>query len=267
MTNEFERSQALAAAKSYERFFVPTIGRPVAEQLVAAARLRPGERVLDVGCGTGIVARLAVEEVGEGGSVAGADINPAMLAVARAAAPAEVAVEWHQAPAESMPLGDDTFDVVLCQMSLQFFQDRVQGLREMRRVLAPGGRALVNLPGPMTPFFAALAEAFERHLGARAAGFVRQVFSLCDPGEVEDLLRRGGFEKVDVRRESLPLALPGAAEFLAGYVASTPLSALWAAAEEPARDAARREVLEAWAPVAGEQGIRVEQPTVLAVAA
>lgn len=265
-TAHFETIHGLGAAESYERFFVPAIGRPAAELLLAAARLRPGERVLDVGCGTGIVARLAVEYVGPGGSVAGVDVNPAMLAVARTAVPEEAAVAWHHAPAESVPLGDETFGVVLCQMALQFFQDRVQALREMHRVLVPGGRALLSLPGPMTPLFGVLEQALGRHLGPPAAGFVRQVFSLHDRDEIEDLLRRGGFEVMEIRSESLRLTLPGPADFFDQYVASTPLSTLWASAEEPARSAARREVLDGWQPFAGEDGLEGEQPMVVAVA-
>ncbi len=267
-SGEFENSQALAlaAAANYERFFVPAIGRPAAEQLLAAAHLGPGERVLDVGCGTGIVARLAVEEVGPEGSVTGVDVNPAMLTVAGTAAPEGWAIEWQQAPAESIPLAGDAFDVVLCQMSLQFFQDRVQALREMRRVLAAGGRALLSLPGPMTPFFGVLEEALGRHLGPQAAAFVRQVFSLHEPDEIEGLLRQGGFRAIEIRSETLGLSLPGAAEFLEQYVASTPLSLLWADAEEPARLAVRREVLEQWRPLERDGGLQGAQPMVIAIA-
>lgn len=68
-----------SAPENYERYFVPAIGRPLAEQLVAAAALRAGERVLDVACGTGVVARLAAGRVGPAGSVAGADVNAGML--------------------------------------------------------------------------------------------------------------------------------------------------------------------------------------------
>lgn len=265
MAQEFE-TQELAAAQMYERFFVPAIGRPAADHLVAAARLRPGERVLDVGCGTGIVARVAVDEVGPEGSVAGVDVNPAMLEVARSATGAETAVEWHQAPAESLPLEAESFDVVLCQMSLQFFEDPVQALSEMRRVLASGGRTLLSLPGPMTPFFGILEQALGRHLGPPASGFVRKVFSLHESDEIKDLLRRGGFERIEIRHESVRLSLPGAAAFLEQYVASTPLSALWAKAEEPARSAVRRDVLEEWRPLEGERGLQGEQPMVLAAA-
>lgn len=253
------------AATSYERFFVPAIGRPAADQLVAAARIRPGERVLDVGCGTGIVARLAAERVGPDGAVAGLDVNPAMVAVARSVSSPGAAIEWHQAPAETMPLPDGAFDVVLCQMSLQFFQDREQGLREMHRVSAPEARVLVSLPGPMTAFFGVLAEALGRHVGAPAAGFVRQVFSLYESDEIEELLRRAGFESVEVRSAPLRLTLPGAGDFLEQYVASTPLAPLWAGADEPARSAVRRDVLAAWEPLEGERGLEVAQPMTVAV--
>ena len=102
---------AAAPPVNYEQYFVPVIGLPVARALIRVAALRPGERVLDVGCGTGVAARLAAAQVGPDGSVAGLDPNPGMLAVAGAAAPAELGIEWHQAGAEAMPL-PDLFGVV-----------------------------------------------------------------------------------------------------------------------------------------------------------
>ena len=109
------------APDNYERYFVPAIGAPLAAELVDVAALRPGERVLDVACGTGIVTRFAAERVGADGAVAGVDINPGMLGVARSAARPELGIDWHEASAEALPFEDETFDVVLCQMGLQFF--------------------------------------------------------------------------------------------------------------------------------------------------
>lgn len=106
--------------ENYERFFVPAIGEPVASNLIPFAELRPGERILDVACGTGIGARLASQEVGSSGTVAGLDVNPGMLAVARSVTPADMSIEWYESGAEDMPLPDEAFDVVLCLISLQY---------------------------------------------------------------------------------------------------------------------------------------------------
>src|SRR5436190_80880 len=133
------------AAELYERYLVPALFRPWAADLVVLARLRQGDRVLDVACGTGVVARRATEYVGPGGRVVGLDLNAGMLAVARSASAAEDrAIEWCESSALSMPFADQSFDVVFCQQGLQFFPDRRAGLREMHRVSAEGGYLLVS---------------------------------------------------------------------------------------------------------------------------
>jgi ubiquinone/menaquinone biosynthesis C-methylase UbiE len=125
--------------ENYEKYFVPVIGAPLATDLVQAAELQVGERVLDVACGTGVVTRLAAERVGPTGTVAALDINPGMLAVARTVTPASMAIGWHEASVEKSGLPDEAYDVVLCQMGLQFCSDKAAALREMRRLLAPAG--------------------------------------------------------------------------------------------------------------------------------
>lgn len=221
----FDATYAENAAENYERYFVPAIGAPVAEDLVEAAALQPGERVLDVACGTGVVARLAAGRVGPDGTVVGLDPNPGMLAVARGATPSGVSIEWHEAPAEAIPLADDSVDVVLCGMGLQFFSDRVGGLREMRRVLDSGGRLVANVPGPTPRPLEIMAEELARHIGADTAGFVHAVFALHDPDELRNLAADAGFDDVDVRSADKVLDLPPPADFLWQYVHSTPLSA------------------------------------------
>ena len=109
-------------AEVYERYLAPAIFRPWAELLLDLAVLRPGERVLDVACGTGVVARRAVEKVGAAGRVTGLDINTDMLAMARSS---HAEVEWREASALAMPFPDESFDVVLCQQGLRFFPDRI----------------------------------------------------------------------------------------------------------------------------------------------
>jgi ubiquinone/menaquinone biosynthesis C-methylase UbiE len=229
------------AAENYERYFVPSIGRPAAAHLVEAAALHPGERVLDAACGTGVVARLAAERVGPRGAVEGLDPNPGMLAVAREAARSGPSIAWHEAPAEAMPLSDDSFDVVLCGMGLQFFTDRQAGLREMRRVLVAGGRLLANVPGPAPPLLDVMAESLAHHVSPESASFVRAVFSLHDADEIRSLATEGGFDNVDVRSELVALRLPPPADFLWQYIHSTPMAAVVAQIDEERRETLERD--------------------------
>ena len=228
-------------AENYQRYFVPIIGTPVAADLIEAARLRPGERVLDAACGTGVVTNLAAERVVPGGTVAGLDPNPAMLAVARATTRSDTSIEWHQAPAEDLPFPDESFDAVLCGMGLQFFSDKEAGLREFHRVLVPGGRLVANVPGPVPPPFQIMADALTRHIGPESASFVHAVFSLHDPDDLREIASHAGFDDVDVLSGVTLLELPPPAEFLWQYIWSTPLGATVAQVDEERRAALESE--------------------------
>ncbi len=264
--HHFAQSFGANAPENYERFFVPAIGRPLANDLVRIAALHAGERVLDVGCGTGVVTRLAAERVRPGGAVAGLDINAGMLAVARSITPPDLGIEWHEASAESMPLPEGAFDVVLCQMSLQFVADRLRGVREMRRVLTSGGRLVLNVPGPAAPMFDILADAMGRHIAPQAAGFVRAVFALNQEAELEGLLKDAGFRQVNARAETRELSLPAPRDFLWQYVGSTPLAAIVAAADDDARSALEREVVAGWRDFGSSGGMHYRQRVVVATA-
>ena len=235
-----------SAPENYERFFVPAIGAPLANELIKTAALRPGERVLDVACGTGVVARLASKLVGAAGTVAGLDINPGMLAVARSTTPTDMAIDWHEASAEAMPLADAAFDAVLCQMGLQFMPDKHTALSEMRRVLAPGGRLILNVPGPTPQLFEFMRGALARHIGAEAAGFVNHVFSLHDTAELQNLINGAGFRDVSVQADTKSLRLPAPEEFLWQYVHSTPLASAVAQVNDERRGSLERDVASKW---------------------
>jgi ubiquinone/menaquinone biosynthesis C-methylase UbiE len=243
-------------AANYERYFVPAIGASIAHDLIELAALRPGEDVLDVACGTGVVTRLAAEQVG-GGAVAGVDVNPGMLQVARNAA-GGTAIEWHEASAEALPQGDATVDVALCQMGLQFFPDRLGALREMRRVLRPGGRVVLNVPGPTPPPLAVLEQALRRHIGPQAGEFVATVFSLHDTDEVRTLLRGADFTDVQARSERKTLRVPPAEDFLWQYVSSTPVAEAASKLDEGARTDLQQEVVTGWAPFAEDDALILE---------
>lgn len=234
------------APENYERYFVPAIGAPLARDLIEVAALRPDDRVLDVACGTGVVTRLAAERVGDEGSVAGSDVNPGMLAVARASAPPGAAITWYESGAEAMPLADGAFDVVLCQMGLQFFSNKPAALREMARVLAPGGRLVLSVPGPTPELFSIMADGLSRHAGPEVASFVRVVFSLHDAGELRHLLDGAGFRHVEVQAAPRTLRLPPPEEFLWQYLHSTPMAEAVAKLGEESRDALERLVCDRW---------------------
>jgi ubiquinone/menaquinone biosynthesis C-methylase UbiE len=257
-------SFAASPPENYERYFVPAIGEPVATELLRAAALRPGERVLDVGCGTGIVARLAADAVGSEGSVVGLDVEPAMLAVARSAV--GPGVEWIEASAESIPLPDESVDVVLCQMSLQFVPDRARAVEEMRRVLVPGGRFVLNVPGPTSSFFEPLSEALARHVDPRAAAFVERVFSLHDVDQLTALLEGAGFRDVSVEAGKIELSLPPPKDVLWQYAAATHLAGILMEAGEAARKELEREVVAAWRDYEVDEGMEIRQRIVVATA-
>jgi ubiquinone/menaquinone biosynthesis C-methylase UbiE len=243
-------------ATNYERYFVPVIGAPLARDLIELAELRPGEHVLDVACGTGVVTRLAAERVGES-AVAGVDVNPGMLEVARSAAP-DLAIEWHEASAEALPFGDATFDIVLCQMGLQFFPHRQGALREMHRVLRPGGRVVLNVPGPKPELFAILEQALRRHGAPEAGGFVSTVFSLHDPEEVCALLEGAGFTDTRARSKREMLRVPHSEDFLWQYVYSTPIADAANRLDEGRRADLRDEVVAGWESFAEDDRLVLE---------
>ena len=192
------------SAGLYERFLVPAVTLPWATDLVARAGVRAGERVLDVACGTGAVARVAAARVGTGGRVVGLDVNRGMLEVARSRPPAgdEAPIEWCEGSVLALPFGAGEFGVVLCQLGLQFFPDRPAALREMRRVLAPGGRLGASVYSELerSPAAHALSDARDRHLGEGASRAKRLEHSLASAGEVRTLLVDAGF--ADVRVET-----------------------------------------------------------------
>jgi SAM-dependent methyltransferase len=168
----------VAAATAYEQFFVPALFRQWGPRVVSAARIRHGDEVLDVACGTGVLARAAAEVAGPG-SVTGIDLNPAMLAVAGQTAPS---ISWREGSAESLPFPDASFDAVLSQFGLMFFGDRPAALREMWRVLRPGGRLAVAVWAALedTPAYAMEVAILERIAGKPAADALRAPFALGD---------------------------------------------------------------------------------------
>ncbi len=179
------------AAESYERTFVPAMLAEWAEYLVDAADIAPGQAVLDIACGTGIVARTVSDRVEGVGRIVGLDLNEGMLAVARRI---RTDLEWHHGDAGDLPFPTGSFDVVLCQAGMMFFPDRVKALREMGRVATAGGTVAVQVWGRLEsqPGYGPFAETTARHAGPEAMDVVRSYFSLGDLDVVIGLFGEAG---------------------------------------------------------------------------
>ncbi len=243
MNQQGQWQVAGSAPEVYERELVPAVFGVWAPILVELAQPRRGEHVVDVACGTGIVARIAAARVGPTGAVVGVDLNPGMLSVARSVAPtdslSDAPLQWQEASADKLPFPDGSFSVVYCQLGLQFFADRAAALREMRRVLGAEGRlALMVWRGiHESPGFALLAEALERHVGQAAATIMRAPFGLSNGDELAALVRAAGFQGVAIQERSGTVRFPSVERFVLSYVAGSPLAGPVSQANDAAREA------------------------------
>ncbi len=197
-----ERGQVTrSAAEVYEEFFVPALFQEWAPRVAAAAAIRPGQKVLDVACGTGVLAREAARRAAPGGEVCGLDRNEGMLAVARRQAPA---IAWREGMAEALPYDAGEFDVVVSQFGLMFFEDRQRALQEMLRVLRPGGRLAVAVWDRLetSPGYAAMTALLQRLFGEPVAAGLRAPFVLGNPAELRTLFAAAGMPDIQIATET-----------------------------------------------------------------
>lgn len=186
-----------SAAEVYEEFFLPALFQGWPPHVLAAAGIQAGDHVLDVACGTGVLARAARKQVGSGGSVTGLDFNEGMLQVARREAPG---IDWKHGRAEALPFEDACFDAVVSQFGMMFFEDQPAAVREMMRVLRPGGRLVVAVWGSLqdTPGYAAQADLLRRLFGEPAAESLYAPYALGDPERLREIFARSGFPQVQI---------------------------------------------------------------------
>jgi ubiquinone/menaquinone biosynthesis C-methylase UbiE len=244
----------------YEHYMVPAIFAPWAASLLEQAQLQAGERLLDAACGTGVVARLAAQQLRGTRRVIGLDLNPGMIALARSLSPdGGTTIEWREGNLEVLPFGDGEFDVVLCQQGLQFCADRTAAVRQMRRVLRPGGRLLLSVWRDLEhcPYNAAVVSGVTQHVSAEAGQRMRAPCSLGNPDELRALLTAAGFEDIQLKSPQLPMRVDSLAEFLPGQFMASPI-----AGEIGALDMARRTKLfnhirEALRPYLKGEGVTV----------
>jgi ubiquinone/menaquinone biosynthesis C-methylase UbiE len=199
-----------AAAEYFEAHFVPAIFATWAPALVDSGGVAQGQRVLDVACGTGIVARVAADRLAGVGEVAGLDLNSSMIKVARRLQPD---IDWCEGDATDMPFSDASFDAVLCQAGLMFFPDPVAALREMRRVLRPGG-TLAALVWGESAGYELTAQLLEETSGKEIADIFRAPFSMSQPSLLPEFVAKAGFGSSQSETDEKPARFPSIEAFL-----------------------------------------------------
>jgi ubiquinone/menaquinone biosynthesis C-methylase UbiE len=220
--NASQPASASNPAQAYEDYNVPAMFRPWARDLLDRAGPRAGERVLDLACGTGIVARMAAHRLGSGAVVAGLDINPAMLEVARSKAAQEgVEVAWREGDVAELPFVEASFDLVVIQQGLQFFPDKPAALAEAWRVLAPAGRIASSTWTGIEdePLTAAFAAAILRRLGTDA---MRTPYAFGDREALLRVFDEAGFTAIEIERVELVARFPSPQRYVElGMAAAT----------------------------------------------
>ena len=196
----------------YEQYMVPGIFSRLSATLLELVAPQPGERVLDLACGTGVVARMAAPMVQPGGEVFGVDFNPAQIATARSI---DSSIEWREGDAGSLPFADREFDLIVCQQGFQFFPDRVQAVREIHRVVKPGGRVGITVWSSIenSPGYLAIAHALDKTVGSSAAGLLDELFAFPSSDDVGRVFADGGFSDAIVETHQIDAFFSSAEEF------------------------------------------------------
>lgn len=222
------------APTAYTRYALPFM-EPWTDDLVTQGLCKAGDRVLDIACGTGIVAsRVNLVSKAEC-KVTGIDVNEAMLNTARR----NTLIEWHLGSATALPFEDGSFDVALCQQGLQYFPDRPAAMREIARVLTPGGRVSLCVWGSLDRqiFLAALVDGVGTFFGPEAKAAFDANCSLNTTDELRRLASDAGLKNINIRFEHRTMRFPSATELAAGFIQATPIAAQFLASSDEKRAA------------------------------
>ncbi|MHC4977283.1 MAG: class I SAM-dependent methyltransferase [Planctomycetota bacterium] len=184
-------AEVKSPADIYEEFFVEGMFREWAGYAADIADCQDGNDALDIATGTGILARIIRER--NDVRVTGIDINEGMIETARRVAPE---LEWVVGSAEELPFEDDTFDRVVCQYGLMFFPDQAKGVREMARVLRPGGRCVISTWDQLErlPVLQVLVDLLRKYFNEEIAVAMGQPFSLGEKSDLEKICREAGVD-------------------------------------------------------------------------
>lgn len=209
---------------------------------------------------------MAATKVRATGHVTGLDLNAGMLAVARSLTPSGTTITWVEGSAVAMDLSDASFDVIVCQQGFQFFPDQPAALREMHRVLVPGGRVLLSVWKSAGPYNIAVGDALERHVDAETATRYRASRVVPSAEELYRLFVDAGFHGVQICPHVMTIRVPAVEAFVLCHLAATPVAGAVAALGDEQRAALAGQVRLALQPYADGEGIAVPDETNIAMA-
>jgi ubiquinone/menaquinone biosynthesis C-methylase UbiE len=204
---KFVSQELVEAARGYESLFVPALFEQWTKHLIDGAGVGAGAHVVDIACGTGVLARHALSRTGVAGRVVGVDPAPGMLAAAKEIEPG---IDWILCSAESLELDDGEFDCVISQFGMMFFQDRQKSLGEMFRVLKPGGSLAIAVWNTVkhNPAYADIISLLQEQVGTAAADALRLPYSLGNTAEVTRAFSNSGFKDIGIETKIEPARFP-----------------------------------------------------------
>ena len=211
--NQEISEELVEAGRGYEKLFVPALFEAWTQHLVDGAGIREGSHVLDVACGTGVLARNALARAGASGRVVGADPAPGMLAAAREIEPS---IDWVLCSAEALDVANETFDCVISQFGMMFFEDRRKAADEMLRALKPGGSLAIAVWRSVehNPAYADIISVLEEQVGTAAADALRLPYSLGNAETVTGVLEGSGFADLTVESKTESARFPSSRQMV-----------------------------------------------------
>jgi SAM-dependent methyltransferase len=222
MAGGADRVWDAAMPAAYDRWLVPTVFHPFAVDLARRVTVHGPGSVLELAAGTGVLTR---ELLAVAGAVTATDLNAAMVDLGRRGVPG---ADWQQADAAHLPFGDARFDVVACQFGVMFFPDKPAAFAEVRRVLAPEGRLVLNTWAALDThqFETALMKALGQVFPGDPPTFIAAVpHGYSDVKVLVSDLRAGGLHGVETTTVTLEGRAESAADLAMGYCTGTPLRA------------------------------------------